>query len=309
MDLIPGFKGLFYAEVAPSCTIDDLFPLLRHTLPTFVAIAKSDGDAIPDRCENEPPEITAARTFYQNYYVKSEILSAALAVCDIDSIPSTSDELYKALSDTLDDLEHALSPLQKTKAADACRKLDLRYQVNEPYPRLRALLRILPEEGDLPETDTWVLCQHVRLFSKRAKNRGDMLQHLTFAFDALDRMRPEELVHSQCPLRFSDYPVKHVRKFSKILFGALETGWQCNCNSRLHLKRAMKINLTHHQRFETAPVYGAALSQRKALFRILFPTSLGVPAWQDTDIAVREVEYVCILMPSDGVLIFLQPEG
>lgn len=294
MDLIPGIKTLFFADVVPSCSTDDLFQLLRDTLPTFVAIAKFNGDLIPDRFEDESPEIAATRKFYQNYYVKSEILSASLSVFDIDLIPPTAAELSQALTHVLEDLEHALSPLDKPKTLGVCQKLDLRFESNESHPRIRALLRILPEEGEISETNLWLLSQNVRLFSKRAKNRGDMLHHLTIAFDALDRVQPEELMYSKCPLRFSDYPVKHVRKFSKILFGALETGWHCDCNTHLHLKRAMKINLTHHQRFETAPVYGCTPSQRKALFRILFPTSLGVPHWQDTDIAVREIEYVLV---------------
>lgn len=274
---------------AEELTVEKLTDLLAAVLPTFIAIARDRLNSLPDEDECKSKSTASARDLHCRFQQGAENLRAQLRTSDLDSVCTPLDELKPVLLRVLFSLENSFTSWSKPKYAALCGKLGMERNDAELFPKLHALLRVLPDDDEVDGSMLVLLEQVVRPYSSRDARWENIIYDFYLAFDLLDEIQPHDsYALSPCPRHFSYYPVKDVWKFSKTLFSVLEKCWECKCNTHQHLNRAMKLNLTQHQRFETAPVNGKLLPQRKAQFRIMFPTKSGSLRWQDADIAVTE---------------------
>lgn len=287
-------RSLLFTESKPAHNTDYLTNLLAAVLPTFIVVAKRACDEVPDRQEGESIEIVTKRDFYQNFYAKAFCLSAVLSRHDIDPGASDTASLDKLLLKLLDTLENAFISWKDPNAIAVCNQLGLDRRQTDLYPKLYALWRIVPDDGsEVNEPVAKNLGIIIQLYSRKADKRRNTLNNLVALFSHLDSAQYcVDQQNSECPLRFDNYPIKNLRRFLATLFLVLEKSWRCKCDSVAHSSRAIKLNLTHHRRFETAPLDGQHMMQNKALFRVMFPTSFGPPRWQNTDITVKHIEYV-----------------
>lgn len=277
----------------PEQTTEELTDLLAAVLPAFVAVAKDRLDSLPDEDECKKVTTASARDLHRRFQQGAENLRAQLQTSNLDTICAPTDELKAVLLRVLLSLENSFTPWSKPKYAAVCLKLGLDRNEGELFPKLHALLRVLPDDDEVDDAMLPLLEKIVRPYSCRDSRWENLIYDFYQAFDLLDKIQPHDsYALSPCPRHFSYYPVKDVWKFSKKLFSVLEKCWECKCNTHRHLNRSMKLNLTQHQRFETAPVHGNLVPQRRAQFRILFPTKVGSLRWQDADIAVTERAYV-----------------
>ncbi|KAI1453627.1 subtilase [Annulohypoxylon moriforme] len=205
------------------------------------------------------------------------------------------DEVRNNLLGVLSELESRFLSWKSYEVGLACKRIGLeRRKENETFPKLRALRRILPEDYSPDEKFVDALTIIIRIDNKRVDKRERLLQNLDRALGFFFSFQPFGAdFDSSCPIRFSDYPWKHLWKLTKTLFNVIEKNWACQCSiSPSHANRKTRLNLTHHQRFETAPTPGQVLSNSKALFRILFPTANSRETeWQDTEISVKNRDY------------------
>lgn len=285
---LTGLAAAFQPVSECTSSADEALRLLTAVLPTFIAIAKSVADDLPDRCPGEAPEITETRDFYHEYYTKAVNVEAGLRINDVEGAVSWPVKTIRIFRQLLEDMNGAFLSPKNPEITEIYRQLGFEYRKQEEYGKLRALFRILPEDDKLNEASLALLSRTIRLQSKRTADRAKILGYFDRAFDILTPMDAVSDENPACPRHFSRYPVKHVCKVSKTLFNVLEKSWNCNCYSDFHLKRAMKLNLTQHQCFETARPQGYNQVQQNVLFRIMFPTKHIKPRWQDADIAVRE---------------------
>ena len=275
---------------APACDTENLHNLLVAVLPTFVDLAETTWNRLDVSLGS-----TTMTDFYLNLKVKMFSLHAFLDVWDpteqVQRLSADENEVQKNLMRILKELESRFLSWKDNKVESAARRLGLKRRNDESYPKLRALKRILPEDGNNPEELVIVLTTIVRLDNRRADKREQFLQSLDQALGFFHSLHPMgEDLHSPCPIRFENYPLKHMWKLSKMLFDVIQKSWFCRCNSSpAHASRRTRLNLTYHQRFETSPPKGQLIPKNKALFRILFPIGNSRDAeWQDTEIAVRE---------------------
>lgn len=276
---------------APACDIKDIYGLLIAVLPAFTALA----DSTRKRLEASEGGTTTL-DFYLHFNAKMVNLHTVLFVWDpterVQRLSADEDEVRNNLLRILDELESRFLSWKINEVGSACRRLGLERR-KETYPKLRALRRILPEDDNPGEELVSTLTAIIRIDNKRAGKRGRLLQNLDQALGFFYSLQPFGAESdSSCPIRFSDYPLKHVWKFTKTLFEVIQKNWCCQCpSSPSHVGRKTRLNLTHYQRFETAPTKGQVLRNSRALFRILFPTtSSRNTEWQDTEIAVQDRE-------------------
>lgn len=273
---------------------EDIYNLVVAVLPTFTAIAERTRNTFPDPSESEPSTITATRDFYNLFNAHIFNLNAVLVVWDPTEIDFGSSEeestVQKNLIRILDELESRFLSWKSEEAGSACRRLGLQRREDRTYPKLRALKRILPEDGNLSEAFLNDLDRIVRISNGRTSKREKLLQNLQQALDFFYDLQPFTVdSDSPCPIRFSNYPLRHVRKLARTLFDVLERNWRCQC-SPPHVSRRTRLSLTQYQRFEMAPTHEQADHDSKATFRILFPTSSRNLEWQDTEIAIKNRE-------------------
>jgi hypothetical protein len=286
MNLLSAF-GL---RVAPTSDTGDIYDLLIAVLPTFIALADDNIPKWPEASESG----TAMLNFYLHFKVKMFNLHAVLCIWDptewVQRLSVDEDEVRNNLIRVLDELESRFLSWKSKAAGSACRRLGLERRKDETYSKLRALRRILPEDDKISEELVSILTAIIRIDNKSAEKRERLLRNLDEAFSFFYSLQPVGAESDlSCPIRFSDYPLKHLWKLTERLFDVIQKNWRCQCSSSpSHVSRKTRLNLTHHQRFETAPTKGQVIPNSRALFRILFPTTNALNAeWQDTEIAVN----------------------
>ncbi|KAM0547324.1 hypothetical protein ACHAPJ_010460 [Fusarium lateritium] len=277
------FLGL--RDTAPDCDTDDAYALVVAVLPVFIAIAER---SLADRYNSEP----STETFYSRFYLTVSNLNAVLVIWDptetVQELSTTELEVKGNLMRVLKELESRFLSQNDDEAGPAFRRLGFQCRKNEIYPKLRALRRATPENGSQDETFLMDVDHIMRLHNKSPEKQGKVLRHLGEALDFfLDLNSFTESSISQCPIRFSDYPMKHVRKLTKTLFDVVRMNWRCQCpGDEFHNGRKTRLNLTQNQRFDTTRTYGQVFSNYETRFRVFFPTSSRDLEWQDTEIAV-----------------------
>lgn len=291
MKLVPGLKAFLYTNTASVSSTDELIDSLIAVLPIVLAVARHAWVSLPEDDTCECSRTTIQRQFYENFNVQTVTLLGALETFDIDSTRGAAGQLDNALLKVHDALENSCTSWTSAAGIKACRLAGVERCQNESYSKLRALGRLQPHGCEVSDATARNLAGLIHLCSSKAERRRRMLSSINKAFSVLENLQLfDKEAEYHCPVRFSDYPFKHVRRLSTTLFSAIEKCWRCNCNVPLHLERAMKLNLTHHQHFDTERRYDRSFSQKQALFRIMFPTSLENPQWRDTDVAVRDIE-------------------
>ncbi|KAF5005982.1 hypothetical protein FDECE_7608 [Fusarium decemcellulare] len=289
MDLI---SKLVFGSGTTACDTEDTYNLLIAVLPAFYDLA----DRIWRRLDDAGDDIEI-QDFYLHFRAKIFNLKAVLVVWDpseiVQDLLADVNEFQKNLLRILGSLETRFLSWKGNEVRLACERLKLERKKDETYSKLRALGRILPEDGNLDEDFMRNLAVIIRIDNKRADKRVQLLQNLDQALGFLYNIPPSPAeVESSCLKRFSDYPSKHVRKFTNALFAAIQRNSSCQCpTNRSQVDRKTRLNLTRHQRFDTAPSYGEVIPNTQVDFRILFPISSRAPEWQDTRISVNNRDY------------------
>lgn len=294
----PSFKA-----PASVCSIEDTYELLVAVLPTFIALAETNYSLLEVTENNE-----ALKSFYIGFKADAFNLHSALHIWGAFetlqklSTDECEDEIRNELSRVLHELENRF--LSWSKNARVCKTLGLQRKEGETYPKLRALERLIPDDDRLDEDFVTALTAIIRIGNSSSSKRNQLLHSLQSASSFLYDLQPSSTEDgSSCTTRFTDYPLQHLKGLTKTLFDVLSKNWpwpcQClgtshlpQCPVATHINRKTRLNLTQHQRFETAPRHGQSLSRSKALFRILFPTDMPNDQWQDTEIVIHSREYV-----------------
>lgn len=276
---------------APDCDTDDIYTLLRTVLPTFISIAERTRNNLPDDSSSDKTQ-----TFYLHFLTKVYNLHAVLVQWDptetVESFSPDEVKVQRNLMRVLDELENVFVSHKGAEAGRAFERLRFERRQGESYPKLRALRRALPGDNVLDENFLNDVDYIMRINKKSTEKRERLLRNLGQALDFFYNTQPfTTQSDSSCPIRFSDYPLRHIRKLAKTLFGVVQTNWCCQCPvNESHVSRKTRLNLTQHQRFETTPVGGQVFLNSETRFRILFPTNSRNLEWQDTEIAVTERE-------------------
>ncbi|KAJ4315293.1 hypothetical protein N0V84_008449 [Fusarium piperis] len=282
-----GLKAIAASNCVEHIRSEDMYELLVAVLPTFNAIAER-------ACSDVSDPQSRTHTFYIHFYEKIFSLQAFFQKWDpteiAQGISADEVEVKRNLVRVLDELENRFVSKKGREAGPAFQRLGFERR-DEAYPKLQALKRILPDDGTLSEDFFADVNSIIRIDNKSSEKRESLLQNLSKALHFFYGMLPSTRESgSPCPLRFEDYPLKHVWKLTKKLFDVVQRNWCCQCSS--HAKREARLNLTQCQRFETALVRGQVISSSEARFRILFPiTSLDAVLWQDTEIAVKNRDH------------------
>ena len=283
-------RTLGLGSAAPVCTTEELCSLLVAVLPTFIAIAEKTRNNLSDAFDSEGNP-TGPLRFYIHFNTDVFNLNAVLVKWDptevVQSLLTDETELQQHLIGILNELENRFVSFNRA-AAPALRQLGFKRKNDETYPKLRGLRRILPEGDTLSEDFLEKVNTIMRIHNKREEKQRRLLSTLGEALKFFYNMQPLSGESDPlCPIRFTDYPLRNMWKLTTKLFGAIQRNWSCQCRgSASHIGRKTRLNLTQHQRFETAPVRGQDPLRRSARFRILFPTSAPHVDWQDTEIAV-----------------------
>ncbi|KAK2032675.1 subtilase [Colletotrichum zoysiae] len=281
-----------FGATSPVCDVDDIYALLVSVLPTFIAIADRTLNTLPD----EDP-FTETRKFYIRFKTVVFNLDAVLVLWDpvepIQKLSTNEADFKKNLMRVLDELENRFVSQSGEEAGTAFRRIGFQRNNDETYPKLRALRRTLPVDNPPSEHFLTDVSCVMRIKNKSVNKQEKLLENigqaLQFFYDLLPLTTDFD---SPCPLRFSDYPLKHMRKLTETLFDVVQRNWCCQCpSSTFHVSRKTRLNLTQHQRFEIVPARGQVLSISEARFRVLFPTSSWDLEWQDTEIAVNSRKY------------------
>ncbi|KAM0414539.1 hypothetical protein ACHAPT_013619 [Fusarium lateritium] len=285
------FPKLGFGTAAPVCNTEDIYDLLIAVLPTFISLAYCIWRRL-DASEDS----TVTQDFYLHFRAKVVNLHAVLFVWNpletVQSLSTDEAEVKKNLLRILDELETRFLSWKGEEVGAACRRLQLERRKDETYPKLRALRRILPEDDNLNENFVSALTVIIRIDNKRADKREKLLQNLDQALGFFYNLQPSPAEsESSCFKRFSDYPLRHVRKFTNALFEVLQRNWSYQCpNNRCRIDRKTRLNLTRYQRFDTAPSHGQVLPNSQVDFGMLFPINSRVLEWQDTKISVNNRE-------------------
>ncbi|KDN64032.1 putative subtilase [Colletotrichum sublineola] len=265
---------------APVCDTEDLHALLVDVLPTFSDIAERTRNELPD----SDGSTTEALQFYTRFNAD---------VFNLLSGDEVRTGVTKHLTNILNELEIRFVTQKDEKARSAFRRLGFERREADIYPKLRALVRTLPEDGARGE-DFLTNVHHItRITRTKSKHQRELLrilaEALVFFYGLLDYITEPD---SPCPLRFSNYPPRNMYQFTEKLFNMVQVNWCCQCpNSAPHASRKTRLNLTEHQRFATAPDRGEDSPRNEARFRILFPTSSLDYYWQDTEITVHNRDF------------------
>ncbi|KAI0543459.1 subtilase [Xylaria curta] len=279
---------LFGLRAAPVCDTENIYHLLIAVLPTFIALADNMWKYL-DASKGS----TTMLDFYLNFKCRLFNLHAVLHVWDpTDLVQRRSideDEVRDNLFGVLNELEARFLSWKIAEVASACKRLGLERRKDETYPKLRALRGILREREKICEELMSTFTVVIRVYNKSVGKREQLLQNLDQAIDFFHNLLPAGAESdSSCPMRFSNYPMKHLWKFTRTLFNVIQKNWHCQCPSSLsHVDRKTRLNLTYDQHFEIAPTKGHVIPKSSASFRILFPTNSRDTEWQETEVAVK----------------------
>ncbi|KLU81029.1 hypothetical protein MAPG_00124 [Magnaporthiopsis poae ATCC 64411] len=295
----------FFAQTAPAPDSEELSLLLKAVLPTFIAAVDRRRDVL---LEVDSPEAPLQSTqssdkllgdFYLRLYVGLVNLQAVLVQWSpedmIQSSSAEEDQMKRLLGAVLSCLEERFLSRKEKNAGPAFKRLGIEQTYGTTLWKLRALRkskRMPARDQEMPESYLRDIDLVVRLESKKAAKRDELLGAVEAAFEffaGIQLFAGEPT--SSCPLQYLSYPMKHVSKRTKALFVVVQSKWSCQCDgSPSHVSRKARLNLTQHQRFDTAPVRGARLPDDVHWYRIFFPTTAHEIEWQDTDIAVDSRE-------------------
>ncbi|RSL95714.1 hypothetical protein CDV31_013772 [Fusarium ambrosium] len=274
----------------PACDTDDICALLKAVLPTFIAIAQR---RLPDASVAD--EI---QTFYLLFYNQVFNLDVVLVQWDptetVQRLPADEEKVSRNLMRILDELENVFVSRKGEAAGLAFQSLGFKREQGETYPKLRALKRILLQNNAMNESFLNDVDHIMRIHKKSAEKRESLLRNLGQALQFFYNLQPFTSESDlPCPIRFQNYPLKHVRRLANTLFDVVKTNWCCQCpGSASHVSRNTRLNLTQHQRFDTTPARGQVFANSEIRFRLLFPTNSRNIEWQDTEISVTERDHV-----------------
>ncbi|KAL8376135.1 hypothetical protein RB595_007311 [Gaeumannomyces hyphopodioides] len=292
------------AQTAPNN--EGLSLLLKAVLPTFVAAVRRRRDALKRDSPEAPPLQSTQPSeklldFYDRLYTGLMNLQAILvdqSPEDMIQSPSAEEDRMKQLLEAvLLCLEERFLSRKGKEAGPAFKRLGIEQTCRTTLWKLQALKKSkkMPARGEkMPEAYLRDIDLVVRFDSKKASKRDELLRVVEAAvefFAGIQLFAGEPT--SSCPLQYLNYPMKYVSKLTETLFGVVRSNWSCQCDgSPSHVNRKARLNLTQHQRFDTAPVQGARLSDDVHWYRIFFPTTAREIEWQDTDIAVDSREHL-----------------
>ncbi|KAH7173258.1 uncharacterized protein B0J16DRAFT_349804 [Fusarium flagelliforme] len=270
---------------APNCETEDVCELLRTILPIF--------DVIVERARHGLSDGSEVEIFYLDFNVRVIGLLAVLVKWDpagtVQRLPAEELKLKTNLMRVLDELENVFVSQKGQDAEPAYKRLGFDRRQTETYPKLRALKRVLPHDDEVDEQFFSDVNCIIRVYRKSPEKRTRMLNNLQQALDFLYSTQPFAFeADPTCPIRFSDYPLKHVRKLATTLFDVVQKNWSCQCRSTSLVSRNTRLNLTQYQRFETFHHSEQVFINRDTRFRVLFPTTSSAADWQDTEITVTE---------------------
>ncbi|KAI0446279.1 subtilase [Xylaria telfairii] len=282
-----------WPAAAPAGDLENIYHLLIAVLPTFFDLAGYMRKHLEARVGS-----TQMQDFYLHFMSKVFNLHAVLCVWDptelVQKLSTDEVEVQKNLIRVLHKLESRFLSWKSTEGISACKRLGLEHRNDDSYPKLRALraaiLRDYDKQDKITEEFVGGLVAIIRIHNRNVNKQEQLLQVLDQAIDFFHNLLPAGVeVDSSCPIRFTDYPMKHLWKLTTTLFNVIQKNWHCQClSSTSHVGRQTRLNLTHHQRFEMAPTKGQVISSNGALFRILFPTTNSHDdEWQDTEIAIK----------------------
>lgn len=307
MSLLNFASGLFgnSAQDALAPDSEELSSLLKAVLPTFIAAVDRRRDALLELHSLEtPPHSTQPVDkllwdFYPRLYAGLMNLQAVLVQWSPeDLIQSSSAEeaqMRLLLGAVLSCIEERFLSRKEKNAGPAFKRLGIEQTGGTTLWKLRALgqsKRLPMRDEEMPQSYLHDIDLVIRFDSKRAAKRDELLRVVEAAFEffiELQFFNGEPT--SSCPLQYLNYPMKHVSKLTKTLFGVIQSKWSCQCNgSQSHVSRKARWNLTQHQRFDTTPIRDAVRKPTSGndvqSYRVFFPTTARETEWQDTDIAV-----------------------
>lgn len=252
---------------------DDLHALLVAVLPTFISVAERRRDGLSDPANADT--FTNKERFYLHFNTVAYNLNAFLTQWEpnesIRKLSEEENEIKKHMMKILGELEHCFISQKVEKAGRAFKCLGLERRDSEKYmyPKLRALARILPEDETFDENFLGHVDCIIRIDHKAPEKQDKLLQIFGHALDFFYKLLPDtSQSDSQCPLRLSDYPMKHVRKLATALFEVLQSNWHCQCpGGSSHVNRKTRLNLTQNQRFGTTRL---GMWRQKMVFVELF---------------------------------------
>ncbi|KAF4463389.1 subtilase [Fusarium albosuccineum] len=283
---------LRFGASTPVFDTRDIYDLLITGLSTFYDLADYIWRQLDDAEDG-----TEIQDFYLHFRAKVFNLKAVLVVWDpletVQGLSTDENEVQKNILSILNELEARFWSWKGREACLACRRLQLERRNDETYPKLRALRRILPEDGNLDDSVMRDLSVIIRIDNKRADRREMLLRNLDQTLGFFYNLQPAPTEsESSCPKRFSDYPLKNVWDLTRTLFKTLQRNWFCQCpNNPAHIDRKTRMNLTRHQRFDTSPRHGELLLNSQVDFRMFFPIGARALQWQDTKISVNELNH------------------
>ncbi|KAI1739866.1 subtilase [Xylaria scruposa] len=297
MDLL---KLSWLRAAPPVYDKENIYHLLIAVLPTFIALAEDTG---------KDDETGFCLDFRSKLFNLHAVLHFWNPTELVQRLSKDEDEVRNNLLRVLDELESRFLSWKSIEAALAGKRLGLGCKKDETYPKLRTLRGILGQREDCEELMS-TLTNIIRIYNKNVKKRQQLLKNLDQACNFFYSLLPAEAESdSSCPMRFSDYPMKHLRELTKILFNVIQKNWLCqrpSCPS--HNGRKTRLNLTHHQHFGIAPTQKYTIPDNRATFRILFPTNSDEAEWQDTEIAIKhqDLEFASHSKVEDGLCRVIQ---
>lgn len=283
-------------NLASTCSTTDLYDLLVSVLPTFIGIAERthmglwDRSSLCGRLANR--EDSEKEDFYLNFFAKASVFHSALEKFDPAEVvrgrPTDEDVLQRMMLRILNELEDLFLSSKKYPSEFALAGLQKQVD-SKMFPKLSALSSIVPRTDTLDEDYMGRVSPIIRIDNKHSQKRKSLILKLNESFNQLCDIVKSTKSTSSCPQRFSDYPSKNVRNLTERLFQTLREHWLCTCrpHSPPYGRRSVRLNLTRHQRFETAPIRGKAVDRAEAQFRVLFPATSPVLRWQDAEISVK----------------------
>lgn len=144
-------------------------------------------------------------------------------------------------------------------------------------------------EDDQEQEYLNILLNSVQI-SKSEVDRKRLLKRLRAGYIYLEDLSHNFTESPTSPVKISEYPSKHVRRFASSLHKALQRHWSCTCpDTTPHGSRKTQFSLTTHRRFETIPNSISSQEEKvytEAKFDILFPTTSDSLEWQESEIHV-----------------------
>ncbi|KAH6697366.1 hypothetical protein F5X68DRAFT_226745 [Plectosphaerella plurivora] len=283
-----------------ACDIDDLHRLLCDVLHPFDVLSEHILGGCDEAVSNSPL-LESDTLFYQKFRTQAYILRDALGRRrDLTRWGEKND-----ISEE-DILHHLLLALDELESRFLSRRrLILSWGWANPsgisaesYPKLRVLQKSLHVSGlmgsSLPDKIALEkIINVVQIASKDPVKRQKTLNGLTQAADFFSDpafINPDS--HEDCPLRFEDYPYRHVREVASSTYDVLVQKWSCRtrlgCTIRSHAVPSVQLSLTAYRGFGLTPPPGKRkTSVPQTNFRLLFPTGRAPVAWQNSKISVR----------------------